>query len=80
MRATDPASLLRQYEEGRITNGELLSRLVRAAADRPPSGDREPRAGPGPGPGPSGRCGSSRLAGGHASVVLHGVRGGAARL
>lgn len=37
MRASDPAALLRQYEGGRITDGELLARLVQAAADRPPS-------------------------------------------
>jgi hypothetical protein len=37
MRASDPAALLRQYEGGRITDGELLLRLVQAAAERPPS-------------------------------------------
>jgi hypothetical protein len=37
MRASDPARLVRDYTEGRITDGELLSRLVKAAADRPPS-------------------------------------------
>jgi hypothetical protein len=37
MRASDPAALLRQYEEGRITDGELLSHLLKAAAERAPS-------------------------------------------